>query len=167
MTLGGIGGALGLGVSRIARAMADDVRLEVAGPARVIAVGDRLARALAKAGVPVIALVAKKGRRRKKGPPQVVASLSSLPFSDGSVDALCASGLPVEGSAALREFARVVRDGGLITVATAANALVRKVAPPEVMAARMLHALLVDIEQQQVGSTLLTSAHVRAVQRAP
>jgi SAM-dependent methyltransferase len=164
VTLGGIvaGGALGLGAARVARAMADEIQRTLGRPSRVLALGEALGRALHQAGLPVIVVVSAP-RRRKTGPPQLVATTSALPFADGAVDALCAAGLPAEGLPALRECARVVRPDGLVAIATAATALVRKVAPPEVMAAHMLHLHLVDIEQSEVGVTLLTSARVYAL----
>lgn len=77
-----------------------------------------------------------------------------------SIDALCAAGVPLDPGGALREWARVVRPGGLVAVATAASTLVRKVEPPEALAAHILHALLVDIEQSEVGSMLITTARI-------
>jgi SAM-dependent methyltransferase len=158
-----IGGALGLGVGRVAEAMAAEVARRIGRPSRVVAVGEPLARALAQRGLPVVAVV-DAPRRRKKGPPQVVARPEALPFADGIFDAMCAAGLPgaAGGPPRLGELARVVRDGGVLAVASAASALVRKVAPPEVVAAALIHARAVDIEQRLVGSTLLTSGLVRA-----
>ncbi len=160
MSLGGIGGALGLGTGRVARAMAAELARAVGASPRVVAVGEPLGKALAQLGARVIA-VAPSPRRKKRAPPTVAASVARLPLAAGAVDAVCAAGMPVEGVAALAEFARVVRPGGVVSVATAASALVRRVAPPEVMAACLMHALLVDVEQKQVGATLLTSGRVR------
>ena len=160
MNFVGVGGALGLGIGGVAKAMARQISLHGASPSTVVVLGDPLARALAAAGLPVIA-VSLSPRRRRKGLAQLAASPSALPFTDGragSIDAVCSTSLPLDALAAVREWARVVRPGGLITIATVGSALVGKVAPPEVMAAHMLHALLVDVEQCEVGATLITSA---------
>lgn len=161
-----IGGALGLGVGRVAEAMVTEIARRIGRAARVVAVGEPLARALAQRGLVVVAVV-DAPRRRKKAPPQVVAHPEALPFRDGTFDALCAAGLPggAEGPPRLGELARVVRDGGVVAIASAASALVRKVAPAEVVAAALIHARAVDIEQQLIGSTLLTSGIARAFPR--
>jgi len=143
----------------VARAIGERLRA-LDGKPRVLAVGEPLAKALAQSGFNVIA-VSPSPKKRKRAPPTLAASSARLPLADGAVDAVCAAGMPLEGVAALAEFARVVRDGGVVAVATAASALVRKVAPPEVVAACLIHARLIDIEQKQVGATLLSTARVR------
>jgi ubiquinone/menaquinone biosynthesis C-methylase UbiE len=110
--------------------------------------------------MPVIA-ASPSPRRRKKAPPQIAARADALPFADGSLDAVLAAGIPAEGLEALHELARVVRDGGVVALATATSALVRKVAAPETLAAAFVHAALVDIEQKPAGSLLLTWGRVR------
>jgi hypothetical protein len=155
-----IGGALGLRAGKVAKVMADELRRAIGREGRVLAIGDSLGKALAADGLRVIS-VAPSARRRKKGPAIVVAKSDRLPFADRSLDAVCAAGMPEDGPTALRELARVVRDGGFIALATVASALVRRVAPPEVVAASMLHAMVRDVEQKLVGSTLVTCARVR------
>jgi SAM-dependent methyltransferase len=158
-----LGGALGLGVGRVAEAMAGELERRIGRPARVLAVGEPLARALAQLGLPVVGVV-EAPRRRKRAPPRVVARTDALPFADCVFDALCAAGMPArsDGAPALAPLLRVVRDGGVVALATAASALVRKVAPPEVVAATLVHARTVDVEQRLVGSTLLSTARARA-----
>ena len=170
-----IGGALGIGAGPVATALA--AALGATGDKRpatlaaggenlpaaislVIVMGDDLGRALAKTGLPVIA-VSPRPRRRKKGPPQIAARPEQLPFPDGCADAVFAAGLVPGGAAGLRALARLCRDGGTIGIATTGSALVRKVSPPEVLAADFMHAALVDVEQKQVGSMLLSIARVR------
>jgi hypothetical protein len=91
----------------------------------------------------------------------VIARPESLPFGDGEVDAVCAAGLPSDPVAALAEFRRVVRDGGLVALATAGSALMRRSSPPEELAASFVHARLIDVEQRQAGSVLVSSGRVR------
>jgi hypothetical protein len=156
-----LGGALGLGVSRAAEALAGALRPGGAATGPVLVLGDDLARALRGLGVPALAVLPAPRRRRRKAAPRLVASPTALPFADGALDGALAAGMPEEGTAALRELARVVRDGGLVALATASSALVRKVAPPETLAASFMHASLIDIEQRTVGATLLTLGRVR------
>jgi hypothetical protein len=144
--------------------MAGELERRIGRPARVLAVGEPLARALAQLGLPVVGVV-DAPRRRKRAPPRVVARADALPFADRAFDALCAAGLPGGGDEAaprLAALSRVVRDGGVLALATAASALVRKIAPPEVVAAALVHARAVDVEQRLVGSTLLSTARARS-----
>jgi len=155
-----LAGSLGLGAGRVAVELAALVR-QGGEPRAVVALGgDELARALARLGLGVVS-IGPAPRRRKPGTRHLVASESALPLGDDSVDAALSAGLPREPGPALAELSRVVRPGGAIAIATAASALVRRVAPPETLAATLVHAGLVDVEQRAVGSTLITSARVR------
>ena len=107
-----------------------------------------------------------EARKHRKGMLQITARPEQLPFADESADGVFAAGMPRAGVPALVEFARLVRDGGLVGVATASAGLGRKVLSPEVLAAAFLHAALADIEQRAVGSTLVTTGRVRRWDRA-
>ena len=178
-----LGSALGLSAGRVATAMAGSLREAVGGePGVVVAVGADLGRALARAGFEVIVIATgpRPARRRKKDPPSVRAQLEALPFESASVDGVFAAGdvlgAAEAGSGAtgagasvlasirlLIELGRIVRPGGVVGIAAPATGLVRKVAPPEDIASRFLHAALVGVEQRPVGSFVLTSARVGAV----
>lgn len=157
-------GALGLRAGRVATVVAEAVRRargarEDESP-RVIVVGDELGRALQRAGLSVVS-VSPKPRFRKRGPPQIAARIEALPLADECADAVVAVGLPAGAPAALLALARVVRDGGLIAVATGTSGLVRRPVPPEQLAAALVHAGLADIEERVVGQTLLGFGRVR------
>jgi SAM-dependent methyltransferase len=136
--------ALGLGAARGARALARSIGGD---PQRVVALGEAIARALAEAGHEPLRTRLERGR---------------LPLEDASVDALCASGLPDPSIApeVLRECARVVKDGGRVLLATAAG-LVGRGPERQVLTALFMHAGLVDIQQQLVRGTAITSGRVR------
>jgi SAM-dependent methyltransferase len=156
-----IGGSLGLGTGRVAKQLAHLVTGAVEAPRAVLVLGDdALARALAAADLSVI-VVRPSARRRRKAPLLVAASPTALPFSDGAVDAALCAGLPAGGLPALRELTRVVRTDGLVALATATSALVRRVAPADALAATLVHAGIVDVEQLSVGATLITWGRVR------
>lgn len=155
-----LGDALGLSLGRIARLVATKLesrRLR----GRVAVIGEPLARALADDGCPVVAVL-DEPRRRRKGPPRLVARPAALPFPDGALAAACAVGDEGDDPAVLDELARVVRPGGLVIAVTPLAALVGRAPPAERIAARFLHALLVELEQHEVGSTLVTWGQVRA-----
>lgn len=162
--LDAIGDALGLSAGRAGQALAAVLRRVIVEPRRVIAVGDELGRALSRAGLDVVVVTpTPRKRRRKKDPLEVRGRPDALPLAAASVDAVFASGVVVAGAGLLGELARVVRSGGIIAVATPGSALVRKVTPPEVIAASFVHAALVDVEQQPLGSLVLTWGRVAAV----
>jgi SAM-dependent methyltransferase len=127
---------------------------------RVIAVGDELGRALGRVGLDVLC-VAETERKKRKNLAQLVAPLEALPFEDASMAAVLVAGALAEPIAALMEFSRVVRDGGLVAVATPAATLGRRPAPPESLAAQLLHAALADVEQYDVGTTRISAGTVR------
>ena len=157
-----IGGVLGLGGARVARAIQGDLARRLPSTARVLVGGWDLGKALAQEGVAVIVVEAHVKARRARVPVvKVVAHSRELPFADGSFDAAVLSGLPEEGLASLVEWGRVVRPRGLVTLAATASALLRRVAPPEELAALFVHATLVEIEQRRQGATWLTSGFVR------
>ena len=170
-----LGGALGLGAGPVATALASALARSAGRSrtgdaasvhgARVIVIGDDLGRAVARTGLSVIA-VSPSPKRRKKGPPQVAARPEAMPFADECADAVFAAGVPPGGAEGLRALGRLVRDGGLVGVATTGSVLVRRVSPPEVLAAAFVHAALVDVEQHQVGSMLLSLGRVRYFGRA-
>jgi hypothetical protein len=85
-----------------------------------------------------------------------------LQLDDACADALCISGLPPVDSAGpvLAECARVVKTGGRILVATAGG-LTGRGPDRHLVAALMLHAGLVNLEQQIVRGTVITRARVR------
>ena len=158
--LGPIGSVLGLGSGPVGRAFLDELDLRVGRSGPVLVSGYDLGRWLAQRNV-LVTVVEQAPRRRKKGPPQVAADLTSLPFADGSLDAVCLAGLPSSESVVLRECVRAVRDGGMVALAANGSALLRRMAPPDTLAALMLHATLVDIEQRFVGGAWLTMGSVR------
>ena len=156
----GIGGPLGLKNGRVAAALATVLKRRGDEPGRVVAVGDELGRALGRVGLDVVC-VSEVERKKKKGIEQVVAQLGALPFGDESVMAVFVAGALPAGIAALTEFARVVHEGGMVAVATPGPTLGRKIEPPEVLAAQLLHAALADIEQFDVGTTRVSAGTVR------
>src|SRR5262245_53990009 len=88
---------------------------ELVGPTGFISAFDLDAQNVAR----VEALVA--GWRHRCGVKAEVASLTALPYSDASVDALWSANAVEylssdEVSAAIREFRRVVRPGGLVAI---------------------------------------------------
>jgi SAM-dependent methyltransferase len=145
-TLGGIASALGLGSAFGAKALARAVSVGGAH-LRVVALSDRVARALEQAGHVSLLAPPENGR---------------LPLEDRAADALCASGLPEIETAPriLRECARVVRPGGRVLVATAAG-LARRGPERHLVTALLLHAGLVDLEQRMSHGTVITSGGVR------
>jgi ubiquinone/menaquinone biosynthesis C-methylase UbiE len=144
MNVDGLAFALGLGAARGAKALAKAVPGE---KQRVVVFSDVMARALHQAGHTPVPAAVEDGR---------------LPLADAAADALCASGLPDAAitPAALRECARVVRTGGRVLVATAAGIVGRG---PErfLLTALFLHAGMIDIQQQLVRGTAITSGLVR------
>lgn len=154
-----VGGLFGLGSKRVARLLAEKLEQTIGRPKRVLAVGDGLGRALSAAGLPVMS-IGRPGGRRRQGMLQMASSLTSLPLEAGSLDAVCMVGIPSEGLPALRECARVVRQGGLLAMIAASPALMQRSSSRETMAAIMLHASLVEIEQRQLGSTWITLGRV-------
>lgn len=136
--------ALGLGAARGARVLARSV-----GPKglRVVALGDAIARALFEAG---------------HEPLRSGFAGGQLSLPDGEADALCASGLPTLSAdpTVLREFARVVKPGGRILLATAAG-LVGRGPERQLLTALFMHAGLTGIQQQLVRGTVITSGGVR------
>jgi hypothetical protein len=169
-----LGGALGLGTGRVAGALAEMLREratevgEIGGTGaggagttdgtrelgRVLVLGEDLARALVKRGVVVLAHPWPRGRRSS-------GSTLSLPLEDASMAAVCAAGMPSGEHGSLGELRRVVRDGGMVAVATAGSGLRRSSATAEAIAAAFVHAALVDVEQRKVGSLLVSSGRVR------
>jgi SAM-dependent methyltransferase len=109
-----------------------------------------LARLLAEGGRQVVP-VARTDRplRRWRGA-AMRATLAALPLADGALDAAIAAGGDGE---ALRELARVVRDGGLVVLVDTADA--------EETARRILCAGLRDPEQRDAGRFVITSGVVR------
>jgi hypothetical protein len=85
-----------------------------------------------------------------------------LTLADGEADALCGSGLRDMTAALplLHECARVVRDGGLVIMATAAG-LVGRGPERALVVAVFMHAGLIDIEQHLSRGTAITSGRVR------
>jgi ubiquinone/menaquinone biosynthesis C-methylase UbiE len=114
---------------------------------RVVSLGEAVARALEQAGHEPWLVRAERGR---------------LPLDDGSADALCASGLPDVSLAplVLEEFARVVRNGGRVLVATSAG-IVGRGPERQLLTALFMHAGMIDIEQQLARGTAITSGRVR------
>jgi ubiquinone/menaquinone biosynthesis C-methylase UbiE len=139
--------ALNVGSGRGARALARAVGPSNERPRTVVALGEAVARAVEQAGHTVVRARLERGR---------------LPLDDGSADALCTSGLPDLSVAPqlITEFARVVRSGGSVIVATAAG-IVGRGPERHVITAMFMHAGLVDIAQQLSRGTALTSGRVR------
>ncbi len=156
-----IAGVLGWGAGRVARRIAALLQ-RIDAP--VLVVGDSLGRELNRLGLHVVLLTE---RRRRRPLPQVIGHVTRLPFASGSFGGLVLNELPQEGLGALTECARVVREAGPFVVATESAALVRRVAPPQAVAAWLLHARLVSIEQSYLGTTLLSTAQVRTTLTAP
>ncbi len=136
--------ALGVGAARGAKALARSVRGE---KQRVVALGEAVAKALEQAGHEAVRARMERGR---------------IALEDASADALCVSGLPDLSVAAqaLAELTRVVRDGGSVLVATPAG-IVGRGPERHVLTALFMHAGLVDVEQQLVRGTAITSGRVR------
>jgi hypothetical protein len=77
---------------------------------------------------------------------------AALPLADAGLAALVGAGGALGGES-LGEWARVVRDGGLVVVVDRAA--------PEEQTRRMLDAHLVDLEQRAAGRLTVTSGRVR------
>ncbi len=136
--------ALGVGAARGAKALARAVPGE---KRRVAALGEAVAKALEQVGHEAVRARMERGR---------------LALDDASVDALCVSGLPDLSVAAqaLQELVRVVRDGGSVLVATPAG-IVGRGPERHVLTALFMHVGLVDVAQQLVRGTAITSGRVR------
>jgi ubiquinone/menaquinone biosynthesis C-methylase UbiE len=136
--------ALGVGAARGAKALARSVPGE---KRRVVALGEAVAKALEQLGHEAVRARMERGR---------------LALDDSTADALCVSGLPDPSVApqVLKELARVVRDGGSVLVATPAG-IVGRGPERHVLTALFMHAGLVDIGQQLVRGTAITSGRVR------
>jgi SAM-dependent methyltransferase len=145
--LGGIASALGLGSAWGGKALARAVSASGGQRLAVVALSDGVARALEQAGHQARLAPVEDGH---------------LPLPDHQADALCASGLPEVEAAprVLRECARVVRPGGRVLVATAAG-LTRRGPERHLVAALLLHAGLVDLDQRLSRGIVITSGRVR------
>jgi SAM-dependent methyltransferase len=143
-SLDSIASALGFGSGWGAKAMA---RALGEGKLKVAALSDPVARALEQAGHEPFLVEPKNGR---------------LPLEDAAVDALCCSGLPPPETAPqlLAEFARVVKSGGRVIVATAGG-LARRGPQRPLIAALLLHAGIVDLDQRMSRGVVLSSGRVR------
>ena len=143
--------ALGVGSARgaraLARAVGNGAKPNDDGKLTVVALGDAVARALEQAGHTALRARFERGR---------------LSLDDGAADALCTSGLPDLSVAPqlIKECARVVRNGGMVIVATAAG-IVGRGPERHVLTAMFMHAGLVGITQQLSRGTALTSGRVR------
>ncbi|HXU68943.1 MAG TPA: class I SAM-dependent methyltransferase [Polyangia bacterium] len=139
--------ALGVGSARGARALARSVPVTGSGKRQVVALGEAVARAIEQAGHVAVRARLERGR---------------LALEDASADALCTSGLPDLSVAPqlIKECARVVRDGGSVSVATAAG-IVGRGPERHVLTAMFMHAGLVGITQQLSRGTAITSGRVR------
>jgi SAM-dependent methyltransferase len=144
----GLASVFGIGASFGKRSLARELarRAPGANGLHVAALNGPLARALDEAGYRGEEVAFVDGRIDRAG---------------DSFDALAASGLPpVEvAPALLGEWARVVRAGGLILVAT--GGLGGHGPARTVVAALFLHAGLVDLEQRTARGIVVTSGRVR------
>jgi SAM-dependent methyltransferase len=148
--------SLGLGQGRGAKALAREVTRE-GRSLRVVALSDAVARALTLEG---------------HTPIRSAFADARLPLRDGEADALCGSGLPISAAdghsvenalKVLADCTRVVKDGGRILLATPAGPLSARRGPASMaqVAALLLHAGLVDLEQRLAGATAITAGRVR------
>ena len=138
-------GALGFGPAWGARGLARAVG-RGGGRLRVAALAEPVLRALGRNGHEPVRAPLAGGR---------------LGLDDGATDAVCVSGLPHQGTPALLgECARVVKPGGQVLIATALGKS-RRGPDRHVVAALLLHAGLVDIEQQLARGVVITSGRVR------
>ncbi|HEX6835679.1 MAG TPA: class I SAM-dependent methyltransferase [Polyangia bacterium] len=139
--------ALNVGSARGARALARAVGPASENKRRVVALGEAVARAVEQAGHEAVRARFERGR---------------LALDDGAADALVTSGLPDLSVAPqlIKECARVVRNGGSVIVATAAG-IVGRGPERHVITAMFMHAGLVDLAQQLVRGTALTSGRIR------
>lgn len=164
----GIGGAIGLGGERVARALAQAIDCAGAGP--VIALGERLGRSLARVGLEVLVVAPPRRRLLRRPFVPAAATLDELVVPEGGARALLWAGPlppdPLELIAFLRRAALTVRDGGVLGLASPASMLARRALPSEVLTEALLHAALLDVEQRTVGGSLLTVGRVRTAASA-
>jgi hypothetical protein len=115
----------------------------------------RLARALVDRGHKVIFVAAKlKSLRRVEGA-RLYGAASALPIADGAVAAtvtVAADPGDDDWAEALREWCRVVSDGGLLV-------MVERAARVE-LSRRALCAGLADVQQREAGRNIVTSGVV-------
>ena len=139
-----IGDLLGLGGAAGAKAL---VRSLVGEKLTVVALSDAIARAAEAAGHTALRAPLTHGR---------------LQLDDAVADALCVSGLPPPEVApqVLAECTRVVRHGGRILLATAGGLTGRGPAR-HLVAALMMHAGLVNLEQRLSRGTVISRGRVR------
>jgi SAM-dependent methyltransferase len=138
-----VASALGLGSGWGAKAMARSLR---ADEKRVASLSEPVGRALELAGREVVRAALENGR---------------IALDDGTVDALCASGLPPAdvAPAILRECARVVRPGGRVLFATPYG-LTRRGPERHLVMALFLHAGLTELRQRMSRGIVLTDGAV-------
>ena len=114
----------------------------------------RLARALVDRGYRVIVVAAKlKSLRRVQGV-RLYGDAAALPFADGAVAATVAVAASTgdDWAAKLREWGRVVSDGGLLVMVD--------LAAPVELSRRALCGGLADVQQRDAGRNIVTSGVV-------
>src|SRR5262249_48369780 len=139
--------ALNVGAARGAKALARAVGPVAGGRRRVVALGDAIARAVEQAGHEALRARLGHGRPATAGAAARAVGTSGLP------DLSMAPSL-------LRECARVVGDGGRVLLATSSG-LVGRGPERHVLTAMFMHAGLIDVEQQLVRGSAITSGRVR------
>ena len=140
--------------------LAEKLQLNPGQPAQVLALGNNWERPLSSAGLRAVTIIHAGGKCRKGT--QIAALPSALPMATGGVDAAYMTCLPEPALPTLREWVRVVRPGGWLAIVTTSPPLLHRANSRTTLAAMMLHASLMDIEQRHLGSTWITLGKVRA-----
>lgn len=115
----------------------------------------RLGRALAESGFGVIQIANKAKSLKRVSGDRLCGMLDTLPLADAHLAAVIAPGIGLrdDWDAVMAEWSRVVRDGGAIVLIDRA--------PAAELTRRALCSGLAEIEQRQVGRTIVTSGLVR------